>query len=293
MMLERIKLYLQIIKDNLLQKKDATNIEQELFQFIDVVSEIVDSIAVNTDIIGDLASLLTDHKSNIISAINELHDRPYETTTNRVDALDESTSHYPSCKAVFDAISELESYEQVVLHEGQYNSQGVPTIVGQVHKLYFVPAGDSSSHLFEEWAYINNAWEHLGAAQINMEDYAKKDFVQQIKDQVTNLEETQEAIEGAIAELNTPIVVSAGATHVSSEVYERLYESVVKSGRIFIRTSTGFKSLVTKTTLVGDDGVSICTTFFEQGYFRFITLNISYTGEIIKEEKKFLLLPAN
>jgi len=40
--------------------------------------------------------------------------------------------------------------------------------------IYLVPAGETSGNLYEEYIYVDNAWEKFGAATIDLSNYATK-----------------------------------------------------------------------------------------------------------------------
>lgn len=62
----------------------------------------------------------------------------------------------------------------VVLHEGEFDPEtGVPTILNpNPQAIYFVPNGDGTS---TEWVYVENKWEKLGPADIDLSEYVKHD----------------------------------------------------------------------------------------------------------------------
>lgn len=76
-----------------------------------------------------------------------------------------------SAKDYYDAISGLKGFEVVVLEEGEY-ADGVPTIENPKDStFYFVPSGNGGTNNYNEYIYVNNAWEMVGAKEVDLEPY--------------------------------------------------------------------------------------------------------------------------
>lgn len=55
---------------------------------------------------------------------------------------------------------------------------GLPDIAEpDENTIYLVPAGETSGNLYEEYIYVNEAWEKFGAATIDLSNYATEDYV--------------------------------------------------------------------------------------------------------------------
>lgn len=76
-------------------------------------------------------------------------------------------------KSYYDAISGLKGFEIVVLEEGEYNSDGVPTIAEPKDStFYFVPSGNGGNNNYNEYIYVNGKWEMVGAKEVDLTPYA-------------------------------------------------------------------------------------------------------------------------
>lgn len=73
------------------------------------------------------------------------------------------------------AISTLNTMVLHICTAEEYNAEtGIPTVqTPDTNTLYLVPGG-SSNNLYIEWAYVNNAWEKFGSADIDLSVYALK-----------------------------------------------------------------------------------------------------------------------
>lgn len=65
--------------------------------------------------------------------------------------------------AIASSIGEMTGFEFVIVEE-------LP-VTGQVGKLYLIPAGSTTANVYDEYAWINDAWEKLGTTAIDLTDY--------------------------------------------------------------------------------------------------------------------------
>lgn len=90
---------------------------------------------------------------------------------NAAQSAASAASDAESAKNYYDAISGLKGFEVVVLEEGEY-ADGVPTIENPKDStFYFVPSGNGGNNNYNEYIYVNNAWEMVGAKEVNLEPY--------------------------------------------------------------------------------------------------------------------------
>lgn len=67
----------------------------------------------------------------------------------------------------------------------------LPT-TGEDNKIYLVPKEGSTGDIYNEYIWVNNAWELIGTTQVDLTGYATEDWVNaQIKDFVTESQVTQ------------------------------------------------------------------------------------------------------
>lgn len=81
----------------------------------------------------------------------------------------------PTIAEMNAAISNINTMRIHICTAQEYNAEtGVPTIQNpDTQTFYLVPGGDSSN-LYIEWAYVNNAWERFGSADVDLSGYALK-----------------------------------------------------------------------------------------------------------------------
>ena len=80
----------------------------------------------------------------------------------------------PTIQEMNNAIANVNTMKMHICTAQEYDANGVPTIVTPDEQtLYLVPGG-SGSNLFIEWAYVNNAWEKFGSADLDLSGYATK-----------------------------------------------------------------------------------------------------------------------
>lgn len=51
--------------------------------------------------------------------------------------------------------------------------------VGETNVIYLLPKEASENNVFQEYIYVNDSWEMIGSTAINLEEYAKIDFVEE------------------------------------------------------------------------------------------------------------------
>lgn len=67
----------------------------------------------------------------------------------------------------------------------------LPT-TGEDNKIYLVPKGGSTGDVYNEYIWVNNAWELIGSTQVDLTGYATQDWVNnQIKDFLTESQVTE------------------------------------------------------------------------------------------------------
>lgn len=91
------------------------------------------------------------------------------------NAPTENSTNPVTSGGVYAAISALNTMRIHICTAQEYDSQtGIPTIQNpDPQTIYLVPGG-AESNLYVEWAYINNAWEKFGQADIDLSGYATK-----------------------------------------------------------------------------------------------------------------------
>lgn len=122
---------------------------------------------------------------------------------------------------------------------------------GKTNVIYFVSKTGSTNDVYDEWIYVNNAWEHIGSTQVDLTGYATEDWV---KDQeympipdfqeyinyfyydTSEIDEmlddyyTKEEIDAALEELPT------GGTELTSGD-----NTIIEDNAINVYTNTGYK----------------------------------------------------
>lgn len=69
--------------------------------------------------------------------------------------------------AIGEAIGQINSFDMAVV-------QTLPTQDISTHTIYLVPKTGETNDVYDEYVYINNAWEMIGNTQIDLSDYALK-----------------------------------------------------------------------------------------------------------------------
>lgn len=96
-----------------------------------------------------------------------------EKEANAATSATEASESAEAAKNYYDQISGLKGFEVVVLEEGEYSADGVPTIADPKDSVfYFVPSGNGGTNNFNEYVYVNNAFEMVGAKEVDLTPYA-------------------------------------------------------------------------------------------------------------------------
>ena len=72
--------------------------------------------------------------------------------------------------AIATAIGNIHSFDVQVV-------QTLPTSNIEDHTIYFVPKQGTTNDVYEEYLYINNAWELIGSTQVDLTGYATQSYV--------------------------------------------------------------------------------------------------------------------
>lgn len=99
-----------------------------------------------------------------------------ENTSNKVEAITDqnkgSITEYPSVKAAVDYIGEIIGAISTLSFEVV---QSKPVSDIKTNVIYLVPKSTAETdNVYEEWIYVNNAWELIGTTEIDLSDYALK-----------------------------------------------------------------------------------------------------------------------
>ena len=72
--------------------------------------------------------------------------------------------------------------------------------------VYLVKTGTTSQQLYTEYIYVNNAWEKLGDIEVDLTDYAKKQYVTDaIQVETTRAQSVEASLSSSITSINTTI----------------------------------------------------------------------------------------
>ena len=70
---------------------------------------------------------------------------------------------------VYNAIANINTMKIHICAQGEYNAEtGVPTVQNPDTQTFYLVPGGEGSNLFIEWAYVNNAWERFGSADVEV-----------------------------------------------------------------------------------------------------------------------------
>lgn len=70
---------------------------------------------------------------------------------------------------VYNAIANVNTMKIHICAQGEYDSEtGIPTIQNPDTQTFYLVPGGEGSNLFIEWAYVNNAWERFGSADVEI-----------------------------------------------------------------------------------------------------------------------------
>jgi len=99
---------------------------------------------------------LTLPNANVPTAVSELENDAGYATESYVDT----------------AISNVNTMKIHICAAAEYNSEtGVPTIQNPDTQTFYLVPGGEGSNLFIEWAYVDNAWERFGSADVDLSNY--------------------------------------------------------------------------------------------------------------------------
>ena len=95
--------------------------------------------------------------------------------TDEAKAAIQAMLDVPSNSDLTSAISSLNTMRIHICTAQEYNAEtGAPTIqTPDTQTLYLVPGGEGNN-LYVEWAYVGNAWERFGSADLDLSGYALK-----------------------------------------------------------------------------------------------------------------------
>lgn len=100
-------------------------------------------------------------------------DTPVELQSNKVTTINEVSTDatYPSAAAVYKAIiAYSDAGVKFIIPES-----GVKPDVGETAAIYLIPnEATLENNVYEEWMYINNAWEIIGSTQVDLSNYYNK-----------------------------------------------------------------------------------------------------------------------
>jgi len=68
---------------------------------------------------------------------------------------------------IAEAIGDIHSFDMAVVQE-------LPTTDISTHTIYLVPKTGETNDVYDEYIYVNNAWEMVGNTQVDLSDYALK-----------------------------------------------------------------------------------------------------------------------
>ena len=85
--------------------------------------------------------------------------------------------------AISTAIGNVNSFDMVVV-------QTLPTQDINTHTIYLVPKTGETNDVYNEYIYINNAWEMIGNTQIDLSNYATKNEVTALIDDTASVGDT-------------------------------------------------------------------------------------------------------
>lgn len=91
---------------------------------------------------------------------------------NAVAAAATASEKAQATKDYYDLISGLKGFEIVILEDGEYTAEKVPSIANPKDStFYLVPSGNNGNNNYNEYIYVNNAWEMVGAKEVDLTNY--------------------------------------------------------------------------------------------------------------------------
>ena len=81
----------------------------------------------------------------------------------------------PTVAEMQQAIANVNTMKIHICTAAEYNAEtGVPTIANPDTQTFYLVPGGEGNNLFIEWAYVNNAWERFGSADVDLSNYVQK-----------------------------------------------------------------------------------------------------------------------
>lgn len=110
---------------------------------------------------------------------NKAVDVPVPLLSTDLSADKTSVAKAATPKAVYDYVTSAINSVGLsfsILSEGQYNADtGVPTVEGSNKYIYLVPDEDSTNDVYNEYIYVNGAFECIGKTAVDLSGYMKKE----------------------------------------------------------------------------------------------------------------------
>ena len=95
-----------------------------------------------------------------------------EDKSNRVTSMSSSSTdiQYPSAKCVYEAI------QNAIGSIAGINFEIVQTLpaTGATGTIYLMSNGGAAQNIYDEYVYVNNAWEKIGSTDIDLSNYVQK-----------------------------------------------------------------------------------------------------------------------
>ena len=114
--------------------------------------------------------------------------------------------------------------------------QTLPTQDIDIHTIYLVPKTGETGDVYDEYVYINNAWEHIGSTAVDLSNYYTKS---EVNGKVPYILELTETDQYKIPNKNSTIAVR-NATDIQkmSDMINELYNKAEKYNYIIIKYPT-------------------------------------------------------
>ena len=130
--------------------------------------------------------------------------------------------------AIGNAIGNINSFDMAVI-------QALPTQDISTHTIYLVPKTGETNDVYDEYIYINNAWEMIGNTQIDLSNYATKSEIPDVPVQDV--------------QVNSTSIVSNGVANVPIADYGVL--GTIKPGGMGIAVNAKGEIYITKASSTG------------------------------------------
>lgn len=123
--------------------------------------------------------------------------------------------------------------------------EALPTENIDTHTIYFVAKEESENDVYDEFIYINNAWEHIGSTEIDLSGYYTSEQVEEIKS------ELQGEIDLLNSKLNNiPSIKFARRTVVRNETYTNIVQAfisgVTANSHVFVSPRTAIPGFINR-----------------------------------------------